>query len=81
METTNWRAFSTRSGLKISFMEKIVLIGLFFFPLLVSVLSVKDIFENKQLVNNTKLIWIAVVILIPLVGAIIYFFFGKPKSV
>ena len=62
-------------------MEKVVLIGLFFFPLLVSVLSVKDIFENKQLQNNIKLVWIAVVILLPLIGAIIYFFFGKPKSV
>jgi len=62
-------------------MEKVVLIGLFFFPLLVSVLSVKDIFENKQLQNNIKLVWIAVVILLPLIGAIIYFFFGKPKSI
>ena len=61
-------------------MEKIALIGLFFFPLLVSVLSVKDIFEKKNFENNVKLMWIAVVILIPLVGAIIYFFFGKPKS-
>ena len=61
-------------------MEKIALIGLFFFPLLVSVLSVKDIFEQKNLENNVKLMWIAVVILIPLIGAIIYFFFGKPKS-
>lgn len=60
-------------------MEKIALMGLFFFPLLVSILSVKDIFEQKNFENNVKLMWIAVVILIPLVGAIIYFFFGKPK--
>jgi hypothetical protein len=61
-------------------MTKIVLMGLFFFPLLVSVLAVKDIFENKFLGNQIKLIWIAVVILIPLLGAIAYFFFGKPKT-
>ena len=61
-------------------MEKIALMGLFFFPLLVSVLSVKDIFEQKNFENNVKLMWIAVVILIPLIGPIIYFFFGKPKS-
>ena len=61
-------------------MDKIVLMGLFFFPLLVSVLTVKDIFEQKEMENNSKLMWIAVGILIPLVGAIIYFFFGKPKS-
>ncbi|MEO5911281.1 MAG: PLDc N-terminal domain-containing protein [Pelobium sp.] len=61
-------------------MSKIVLMSLFFFPLIVSLLTVKDIFENKQLENNIKLIWILVVILIPLVGAIAYFFFGKPKE-
>ena len=61
-------------------MEKIALIGLFFFPLLVSILSVKDIFEQKNFENNVKLMWIAVVILIPLVGPILYFFFAKPKS-
>jgi hypothetical protein len=61
-------------------MTKIVLMGLFFFPLLVSVLAVKDIFENKSLGNQIKLIWIAVVILIPLLGSIAYFFFGKPKT-
>jgi putative effector of murein hydrolase LrgA (UPF0299 family) len=77
---TNRRTLSTRSNLKNDGMEKVALMGLFFFPLLVSVLSVKDIFEQKNFANNVKLMWIAVVILIPLVGAIIYFFFGKPKS-
>ncbi|MBK0383060.1 PLDc N-terminal domain-containing protein [Pedobacter sp. SD-b] len=62
-------------------MSKITLIGLFFLPLIVSVMAVKDIFENKELSNNTKLIWIVLVILIPLFGAIAYFFFGKPKNV
>ncbi len=60
-------------------MSKIVLMGLFLFPLLVSLLAIKDIFENRSLDNNKKIIWIIVVVLIPLVGAIIYFFFGKPK--
>lgn len=61
-------------------MTKIVLMALFFFPLLVSVLTIKDIFENKSLAMNRKLIWIFVVILIPLFGAIVYFFFGKSKK-
>lgn len=60
-------------------MSKIVLTGLFFFPLIVAVLTVKDIFENNKLENSEKLMWIAAVILLPLVGAIIYFFFGKTK--
>ncbi|WP_017260362.1 PLDc N-terminal domain-containing protein [Pedobacter arcticus] len=61
-------------------MSKFVLMGLFFFPLLVALLTVKDIFENKTLENSQKLMWIAVVILLPLAGAIIYFFFGKRKQ-
>jgi hypothetical protein len=61
-------------------MSKIVLMGLFFFPLVVAVLTVKDIFENNKLHQSEKLMWIAVVILLPLLGAIIYFFFGKKKQ-
>lgn len=61
-------------------MSKIVLMGLFFFPLLVAVLTVKDIFENDKLHTSEKLMWIAAVILLPLIGAIIYFFFGKTKK-
>nr|MBC7612532.1 PLDc N-terminal domain-containing protein [Pseudopedobacter sp.] len=60
-------------------MSKIVLMGLFLFPLLVSLLAIKDVFENKTLDKSKKIIWIIIVVLIPLVGAIIYFFFGKPK--
>ncbi|HTN20562.1 MAG TPA: PLD nuclease N-terminal domain-containing protein [Pelobium sp.] len=61
-------------------MSKIVLMGLFFFPLVVAVLTVKDIFENNKLHQSEKLMWIAVVILLPLLGAIVYFFFGKKKQ-
>lgn len=62
-------------------MSKITLIGLFFFPLVVSVLAAKDIFGNKELSNKVKLIWIIVAIMIPLLGAIAYFFFGKKKQI
>ena len=30
-------------------MSKLALIGLFFFPLIVSILAVKDVFENKKI--------------------------------
>ncbi|MBU0697117.1 MAG: PLDc N-terminal domain-containing protein [Bacteroidetes bacterium] len=60
-------------------MSKIVLMGLFLFPLLVSLLAIKDVFENETLDKSKKIIWIIIVVLIPLIGAIIYFFFGKPK--
>ncbi|RKD20423.1 hypothetical protein BCY91_02055 [Pelobium manganitolerans] len=60
-------------------MSKLALMGIFFFPLIVSILTVKDIFENEKLHASEKLMWIAVVILLPLLGAIIYFFFSKSK--
>lgn len=61
-------------------MSKIVLMGLFLFPLLVSLFTIKDVFENYKLENIKKLYWIIAVILLPLIGAIIYFFFGKSKQ-
>ncbi|MFC5283701.1 PLDc N-terminal domain-containing protein [Pedobacter alpinus] len=61
-------------------MSQFVLMGLFFFPLVVSVLTIKDVFENSLLDNSKKLMWIATIILLPLLGAIIYFFFGKSKQ-
>jgi uncharacterized PurR-regulated membrane protein YhhQ (DUF165 family) len=62
-------------------MSKFALIGLFFFPLIVSLLAVKDIIGNKQIQKNIKIVWIAAVVLVPLFGAIVYFFFGKPKNI
>jgi predicted Na+-dependent transporter len=62
-------------------MSKFALIGLFFFPLIVSLLAVKDIIGNKQIENNIKFAWIVAVVLIPLFGAIGYFFFGKAKNI
>jgi predicted Na+-dependent transporter len=62
-------------------MSKFALIGLFFFPLIVSLLAVKDIIGNKQIENNIKIAWIVAVVLIPLFGAIGYFFFGKAKNI
>lgn len=58
----------------------VLLAGLFFFPLLVAVITAKDIFINQNLSSNVKLLWLTVVILIPLIGAIGYFFWGKPLA-
>lgn len=57
-----------------------LLAGLFFFPLLVALVTAKDIFFNENLSANLKLVWLLIVILIPLLGAIIYFFWGKPMA-
>lgn len=54
--------------------------GLFFFPLLVAVVTAKDIFFNENLTQNSKLLWVIIVILIPLLGAMIYYLWGKPSA-
>lgn len=51
--------------------------GIFFFPLLVAVITVKHIFYNDKLADSHKLLWVTIVILLPLFGAIIYYFAGK----
>lgn len=58
----------------------IMLAGLFFFPLVVAIITAKDIFYNKNIAENIKIVWFALVILIPLIGPIIYFFWGKPHA-
>ena len=35
---------------------------------------------NKGLSDGEKILWVLVIILIPLVGSIIYFFIGRPKG-
>jgi hypothetical protein len=35
---------------------------------------------NKGLSDGEKIVWVLVVILVPFVGSIIYFFIGKPKG-
>ena len=58
----------------------VLLAGLFFFPLLVAIITAKDIFFNENLSSNLKLLWMAIVILVPFLGAIGYFFWGKPMA-
>jgi hypothetical protein len=36
---------------------------------------------NKGLADLEKIVWVLVIIFLPLIGSIIYFFVGKPKGV
>ena len=35
---------------------------------------------NKGLVGTEKIVWVLVVILLPCIGSLIYFFIGRPKA-
>jgi hypothetical protein len=39
-----------------------------------------DALTNKGLVGTEKIVWVLVVILLPCVGSLIYFFVGRPKA-
>jgi hypothetical protein len=36
---------------------------------------------NKGLPDGEKIVWVLVIIFLPLIGSIIYFFIGRPKGV
>lgn len=57
-----------------------LLAGLFFFPLIISVITVKDIFYNDNIEMKFKLVWILIVCIIPLLGAMVYYLWGKPNA-
>jgi hypothetical protein len=35
---------------------------------------------NKGLADGEKIVWVLVIIFLPLIGSIIYFFLGRPKG-
>jgi hypothetical protein len=49
------------------------------FPIIVDIIIILDIFKNDKLNNSKKLLWICLVCLFPIWGAIIYFFTQKKK--
>ena len=51
--------------------------GLVFFPLMVALVTAKDIFYNEHLSQNNKLLWVIIVIIIPLLGPLGYYFWGR----
>jgi hypothetical protein len=39
-----------------------------------------DALTNKGLQGTEKIVWVLVVILVPCIGSLIYFFIGRPKG-
>jgi len=61
------------------------LFALFFLPLGLLTLAfwiwmLVDAAQNRGLDQNERVVWILVVALLHFLGAIIYFFFGRPKG-
>jgi hypothetical protein len=39
-----------------------------------------DAIQNPRLVGNEKIVWILVIIFLPCIGSILYFFLGRSKG-
>lgn len=59
--------------------ELTVLFIIFGLPILLILAALIDILKNEFKVAQNKLVWILVTILLPLLGAILYFVIGRPQ--
>ena len=39
-----------------------------------------DAIKNRSLTDGEKVVWVLVIIFLPVLGSILYFFIGKPKG-
>jgi hypothetical protein len=53
------------------------LIPLAIIELALIVIALIDLFKREGMSNNTRLIWVFVIILINIIGPLAYFFFGR----
>lgn len=60
-------------------MELIVL-GIILLPLLLWIFALVDILKN-EFIGSNKIVWLLVVILMPVVGAILYFLMGRQQKI
>lgn len=58
------------------------LFGLIFFiiELILIVYALMDIFKNPNFNTNTKLLWVVIIVLIPILGSLLYLFWGRNQS-
>jgi len=55
--------------------------GLGAIGLIVYVFTIFDVVSSKFANKNDKLIWVIIVVLVPLVGAILWFLIGRSKRI
>lgn len=56
---------------------ELMLIGMVLWPLILFGIVALDIVRNTGLNQNTKLLWIIIVLLAPIIGALIYLLWGR----
>jgi predicted lysophospholipase L1 biosynthesis ABC-type transport system permease subunit len=58
------------------------LFGLVFFiiELILVVYAILDIIKNPNFSFNTKLLWVIIIVLIPILGSLLYIFWGRNQN-
>ncbi|WP_069659619.1 PLD nuclease N-terminal domain-containing protein [Arcticibacter eurypsychrophilus] len=60
---------------------ELILIMLALIPIVLIILCLLDIIKSKFTDETTKLIWVLIVILMPILGSILYLLLGKKQQV
>lgn len=58
-----------------------MLIAFYILPFIIVVVALVDIIRNEFNQSHNKLVWIMVVILLPVIGSVLYYFIGRNQRV
>jgi len=58
-----------------------MLLAFYLIPFLIVVIALVDIIRNEFEPSHNKLIWVIVVILMPVLGSILYYFLGRNQRI
>lgn len=58
-----------------------MLIAFYILPFIIVVIALVDIIRNEFNQSHNKLVWIIVVILLPIIGSVLYYFIGRKQKI
>ncbi|MFT6873672.1 MAG: cytochrome bd-type quinol oxidase subunit 2 [Roseivirga sp.] len=58
-----------------------MLIAFYILPFIIVVVALVDIIRNEFNQSHNKLVWIIVVILLPVIGSVLYYFIGRKQKI
>jgi len=58
-----------------------MLIAFYILPFIIVVIALVDIIRNEFNQSRNKLVWIIVVILLPVIGSVLYYFIGRKQKI
>ena len=58
-----------------------MLIAFYILPFIIVVVALVDIIRNEFNQSHGKLVWIIVVILLPVIGSVLYYFIGRKQKI